>query len=88
MKFQDGFWLLKSGVKAYYGLQVVQAVQEGDGYNLQVSTKPIRHRGDTLGGAHSVDFELNDMTNTHGDVRSRPKHQSSLSDRRCCWCED
>ncbi|CDO70687.1 Glycoside Hydrolase Family 31 protein [Trametes cinnabarina] len=50
MRFNDGFWLLKSGVKAYYGLQVVQGSEDGNGYNLQVSTKPIRHRGDTLAG--------------------------------------
>ncbi|EED84172.1 hypothetical protein POSPLDRAFT_107258 [Postia placenta Mad-698-R] len=50
MRFNDGFWLLKNGVKAHHGLQVVQATQDGDGYNLQVSTKPIRHRGDTLAG--------------------------------------
>nr|VWO98814.1 ATP-dependent molecular chaperone HSP82 (82 kDa heat shock protein) (Heat shock protein Hsp90 heat-inducible isoform) [Ganoderma boninense] len=50
MRFNDGFWLLKSGVKPYHGLQVVQGVQDGDGFNFQVSTKPIRHRGDTLAG--------------------------------------
>ncbi|EKM55719.1 glycoside hydrolase family 31 protein [Phanerochaete carnosa HHB-10118-sp] len=50
MRFNDGFWLLKSGVKPYFGLQVVQGTADGDGYNFQVSTKPIRHRGDTLGG--------------------------------------
>ncbi|EJF65632.1 hypothetical protein DICSQDRAFT_49455 [Dichomitus squalens LYAD-421 SS1] len=50
MRFNDGFWLLKSGVKPYHGLQVVQGLQDGDGFNLQVSTKPIRHRGDTLAG--------------------------------------
>ncbi|KAI0312736.1 alpha-glucosidase [Amylostereum chailletii] len=50
MKFNDGFWLLKNGVKAYHGLQVVQTTAETDGYSLQVSTRPIRHRGDTLGG--------------------------------------
>ncbi|KAI0078161.1 hypothetical protein K474DRAFT_1706714 [Panus rudis PR-1116 ss-1] len=52
MRFNDGFWLLKSGVKPSFGLQVVQATPTPDetGYNLQVSTKPIRHRGDTLAG--------------------------------------
>ncbi|KAF8061482.1 glycoside hydrolase family 31 protein [Lyophyllum atratum] len=50
MKFNDGFWLLKNGVKPFYGLQVVQATSDDNGYNLQVSTRPIRHRGDTLGG--------------------------------------
>ncbi|EJD05670.1 alpha-glucosidase [Fomitiporia mediterranea MF3/22] len=50
MKFIDGFWLLKNGVKPYYALQVVQATETKDSYLLHVSTKPIRHRGDTLGG--------------------------------------
>ncbi|KAG5353342.1 hypothetical protein C0989_007786 [Termitomyces sp. Mn162] len=50
MKFTDGFWLLKNSVKPYYGLRVVQATSDETGYNLQVSTRPIRHRGDTLGG--------------------------------------
>ena len=50
MRFNDGFWLMKQGVKPYYGLQVVQATVEDNTYHLQVSTKPIRHRGDTLGG--------------------------------------
>ncbi|KAG6884937.1 hypothetical protein C0993_007119 [Termitomyces sp. T159_Od127] len=54
MKFTDGFWLLKNGVKPYYGLQVVQATSDETGYNLQVSTRPIRHRGDTLGGVVGV----------------------------------
>ncbi|KAF8201474.1 alpha-glucosidase [Pholiota molesta] len=50
MKFNDGFWLLKNGVKPFYGLQVIQAKGDATGYDLQVSTRPIRHRGDTLGG--------------------------------------
>ncbi|KAH8108115.1 alpha-glucosidase [Cristinia sonorae] len=52
MRFNDGFWLLKSGVKPYFGQQVVQILPSEtlDGYNLQVSTKPVKHRGDTLGG--------------------------------------
>ena len=54
MRFNDGFWILKSGVKPYFGLQVVQATPDDDGYNLQVSTKPIRHRGDTLAGTHGI----------------------------------
>ncbi|KAF8655851.1 hypothetical protein AX16_002934 [Volvariella volvacea WC 439] len=50
MRFNDGFWLLKNGVKPFYGLQVVQTTETSKGYDLQVSTRPIRHRGDTLGG--------------------------------------
>ena len=50
MRFNDGFWALKAGVKASYGLQVVCQNTEGDAYHLQVATIPIRHRGDTLKG--------------------------------------
>ena len=56
MKFNDGVWLLKHGVKPYYGLQVVDSTIRSDGshneagLHLQVATRPIRHRGDTLGG--------------------------------------
>ncbi|PPQ89110.1 hypothetical protein CVT25_006482 [Psilocybe cyanescens] len=50
MKFNDGFWLLKNGVKPFYGLQVIQVRADNKGYDLQVATRPIRHRGDTLGG--------------------------------------
>lgn len=58
MKFNDGFWLLKNGVKPYYGLQVVQTEPKEDGYNLQVATRPIRHRGDTLGGQYILSRAL------------------------------
>lgn len=51
MKFNDGFWLLKHGVKAHYGLQVTDLKSGSDAVFLQVATRPIRHRGDTLGGA-------------------------------------
>ena len=54
MRFNDGFWILKSGVKPYWGLQVVQATQTSNGFDLQVSTKPVRHRGDTLAGENAL----------------------------------
>jgi hypothetical protein len=54
MKFNDGFWLLKNGVKPFYGLQAVQVLKDDTGYDLQVSTRPIRHRGDTLGGTSGI----------------------------------
>ncbi|KAJ6513909.1 alpha-glucosidase [Mycena vitilis] len=50
MRFNDGFWLLKHGVKSYYGLQVTQIKEKDGAFELQVATRPIRHRGDTLGG--------------------------------------
>ncbi len=57
MRFNDGFWLLKNGVKPFYGLQVVQVTQDETSYDLQVSTRPIRHRGDTLGGMYVVQVD-------------------------------
>ncbi|KAG7092242.1 hypothetical protein E1B28_008608 [Marasmius oreades] len=50
MKFNDGFWLLKNGVKANYALQSTKVEKLSDGYQLFVATRPIRHRGDSLGG--------------------------------------
>ncbi|KAJ7109151.1 alpha-glucosidase [Mycena epipterygia] len=50
MRFNDGFWLLKHGVKSYYGLQVTQTKETDGAFELLVATRPIRHRGDTLGG--------------------------------------
>jgi hypothetical protein len=50
MKFIDGFWLLKDGVHPFYGLQVINTSVKDNAVDLQVSTRPIRHRGDTLGG--------------------------------------
>lgn len=52
MKFNDGFWLLKDGVKPSFGLQVVDVRSTSDnlGYDLHVATKPVNHRGDTLAG--------------------------------------
>ncbi|KAG5221759.1 glycoside hydrolase family protein [Salix suchowensis] len=57
MKLNDGFWLLKNGVKPFFGLQVTRVLEEPDGYTLHVSTRPIRHRGDTLGGVVGVNIE-------------------------------
>lgn len=50
MRFNDGFWALKAGVKPSYALQVVGHSVKGNAYHLQVATIPIRHRGDTLKG--------------------------------------
>lgn len=50
MKFNDSLWLLKDGVKPFYAVSVVQGTPDADALKLQVSTRPIRHRGDTLGG--------------------------------------
>ncbi|KAG8938944.1 hypothetical protein FRC04_007230 [Tulasnella sp. 424] len=50
MKFTDGLWLLKDGVKPAFGLTVTDVQTHDSGVDLRVATRPIRHRGDTLGG--------------------------------------
>ncbi|VDB97661.1 unnamed protein product [Peniophora sp. CBMAI 1063] len=50
MRFKDGFWRLKEGVKSYPGVQVINTSVKDDGYDLHVSTKAIKWLGDTLGG--------------------------------------
>ena len=52
MRFKDGFWRLKEGVKAYPGVQVINTAVKDDGYDLHVSTKAIKWLGDTLGGTY------------------------------------
>jgi hypothetical protein len=54
MRFNDGFWLLKNGVKSYYGLQATQIKEKDGAFELVVATRPIRHRGDTLGGTYNT----------------------------------
>jgi len=51
MKFTDGNWLMQPGVKAHYAAEVYEAREQGGEVTMLVPTQPIRHRGDTLGGA-------------------------------------
>lgn len=58
MKFTDGLWLLRDGVKPAFGLSVVKEDSKEDALNLHVATRPIRHRGDTLGGKHIIIYVM------------------------------
>jgi hypothetical protein len=66
MKFTDGLWLLREGVKPAFGLSVVKEDVKEDALDLRVATRPIRHRGDTLGGNQSVIFMV--FAFSHGNV--------------------
>lgn len=52
MKFTDGLWLIKDGVKPAFGLDVqsVKVKKDDNTVHLTVASKWIKHRGDTLGG--------------------------------------
>ncbi len=50
MKFTDGQWLLQPGVSAHYGTETYAVDVFEDRVVLLVTTRPIKHRGDTLQG--------------------------------------
>lgn len=50
MKFSDGQWLLQPGVTAHYATEIRGIKSEADALVARVATRPILHRGDTLGG--------------------------------------
>src|ERR1700756_1372949 len=50
MKFTDGQWLLQPGVTAHYAAQAYAVEAYPDRLVVLATTRPIRHRGDTLQG--------------------------------------
>ena len=50
MKFSDGEWLMQPGISAHYPIQVHEVTADGDTLTVHATTRPVRHRGDTLGG--------------------------------------
>ena len=50
MKFTDGNWMMRKGVRAYYPAQAYEVEAGRDSLTVYAPTKPIRHRGDTLDG--------------------------------------
>ncbi|KAK0459506.1 alpha-glucosidase [Desarmillaria tabescens] len=77
MKFNDGFWLLKNGVRPYFGIQVVDVhpTSDGLGYDLHVATKPVNHRGDTLAGPV---FTIKVYSPTEGVIGVKIDHFSTI----------
>jgi alpha-D-xyloside xylohydrolase len=50
MKFTDGQWLLQPGVSAHYAVQPYEISVQGDRIVVLATSRPIKHRGDTLAG--------------------------------------
>jgi alpha-D-xyloside xylohydrolase len=48
MKFTDGFWLLREGVRAHFAREVRDVDLRDDRFTLYAPVRPVRHRGDTL----------------------------------------
>ncbi|MFJ9552641.1 alpha-xylosidase [Nocardiopsis sp. NPDC101807] len=51
MKFTDGFWQMRKGVRAHYAREVRDVRVDGDRFTLYAPVRPIGHRGDTLNTA-------------------------------------
>src|SRR5579872_94440 len=50
MKFTDGYWMMREGVKAHYAAEAYEVTQQGETLVAHAPTQKIRHRGDTLTG--------------------------------------
>jgi alpha-D-xyloside xylohydrolase len=48
MRFTDGFWQLRPGVRAHYPTEAREVVIEPDAVTIHAPTRKIRNRGDTL----------------------------------------
>ncbi|HLV80639.1 MAG TPA: alpha-xylosidase, partial [Chthonomonadaceae bacterium] len=50
MKFTDGNWMMRKGVRAFYPAEAYDLRPTEDTLTVYAPTRPIRHRGDTLDG--------------------------------------
>ncbi len=50
MKFTDGQWLLQPGITAHYASEAYEVVALEDRIRVLATSRPIKHRGDTLQG--------------------------------------
>lgn len=57
MKFTDGYWLMRNGVRAYYPAQAYDVAATPESLTVYAPTHPIRQRGATLAGPLlTIDF--------------------------------
>ncbi|NGN62584.1 alpha-xylosidase [Streptomyces sp. A7024] len=74
MKFTDGYWMLRKGIRAAYPVEVLDVTGTDAGtLEIHAPTQPIRHRGDLLKGpvmtvrCHSPMPDVIGVTLTHFD---------------------
>jgi alpha-D-xyloside xylohydrolase len=48
VKFTNGYWMLRDGVRAHYPAEAYDVTAEGDALVVYAPTTKIKHRGDTL----------------------------------------
>ena len=50
MKFTNGVWLMRDGVRASYATEARDVVTTGETVTVHAATRAVRHRGDALYG--------------------------------------
>ena len=74
MKFTDGQWLLQPGVAAHYASETYDVQVHGDQLRVLATTRPIKHRGDTLQGPT---LTLTISSPVEGAIRVQVEHFSA-----------
>lgn len=78
MKFSDGEWLMQPGVTAHYPAEAHDVTPTSDSLLIHAPTRPIKHRGDTLGGP-LLTVRLSSPMD--GVIRVRIEHYSGAENR-------
>ena len=78
MKFTDGEWLMLPGVNAFSPAEAHDITDEGNALLIHAPTRPIRHRGDTLGGPVLTVRLSSPMADV---IRVRIEHFAGSTDR-------
>jgi len=79
MKFTDGQWMLQPGVTAHYAAEAYAVEVHDDALVVLATTRPIKHRGDTLQGPT---LTLTLSSPMAGVIRVRIEHFSASEPRR------
>lgn len=79
MKFTDGQWLLQPGIAAHYATEAYAVEVHDDALVVLATTRPIKHRGDTLQGPTLTVTLRSPM---EGVIRVSVEHFSASQPRR------
>jgi alpha-D-xyloside xylohydrolase len=79
MKFTDGQWMLQPGIAAHYASEAYAVEVHGDRLVVLATTRPIKHRGDTLQGP-TITLTLSSPL--EGVIRVSAEHFSASQPRR------
>ncbi|WP_129843634.1 alpha-xylosidase [Streptomyces sp. RFCAC02] len=78
MKFTDGYWLMRDGVRASFAKEVAAVHPEADRLTLHAAVRPVRRRGDTL---NSPLLTVDCYSPAEGVIAVRTTHHAGAYDR-------